>query len=159
MSDQNSGNNNYTNNSTKKRFILCFQGHKSYVNVAPTQTLANVRQLLHQCLDACQLPDEEYLFRIDGILVSSKQEGEHCAFEILERAATVALVPVSTLRKRKLVAESANETKEEKCDKSSEENASLKERHPRPTDDVFADKAGILHSPSPHLVAQLSKNP
>ena len=115
MSDQNSGKNTNTNtnNSTKKQFILCFQGQKSYVNVAPTQTLPNVCQLLHHCLDACQLPDEEYLFRLDGILISSKQEGEHCSFEILERAATVELVPVLTVRKRKLVAESANEAKEE----------------------------------------------
>jgi len=132
--------NNNDDNSipTKKQFILCFQGQRSYVSVAPTHTLVNVRQLLHHCLDACQLPDEDFLFRLDGILVSSKQEEDHVAFEILERDTTVELVPVSAVKKRKRVADNSHKKKRIKCDESSGQNPIVIKQHTQPANDVSA---------------------
>ena len=93
-----------------KEFIITSNGEACFVEVTSTSDLCDVRQLIIDEFDPEQLPSlsEQFAFKINGIRQSQKQEKRKNAFELLERGATVEIIPTRVNhdeRKRKIVNE------------------------------------------------------
>lgn len=83
-----------------KEFIVTSLGEEGYVEVKESDTLIEVRSLILDEFDEEQLPADEFTFKVNGIRISSKQEGRKLAFDLLMKQAKVELVPRS-IPKRK----------------------------------------------------------
>ena len=77
---------------TKREFILRSKGVDGYVEVSETDRLSDVRKLILEDFDEDQLPGPNFVFHVNEIRVSTKQEGRRLAYDILDQNANVEIV-------------------------------------------------------------------
>jgi hypothetical protein len=78
-----------------KELIVTSLGEDSYVDVHENDTLLQVRALILEELDEEQLPAKDFSFKVNGIRISSKQEGRKVVFDLLAKNAKIELVTKS----------------------------------------------------------------
>ena len=91
-----------------EQFIITSLSQKSYIDVLPETTLADVRQLIDDTWDDFQYP-EQFNFKIDELVISTKQEKDQLAFDIIEKGSVVELMPRPETKKRNWPEEGADE--------------------------------------------------
>lgn len=96
-----------------KEFVFESLGEGAYVEVTAEDTLSKVRELILEELDSEQLPaEQDFVFKVNGIRISTKQEARKTAFALIDNKAKVELVPKSI--KRKISNDETTETSESK---------------------------------------------
>jgi hypothetical protein len=91
-----------------KELILTSLGEDSYVDVKENDTLMQVWASVLEELDEEQLPAQDFSFKVNGIRISSKQEGRKLAFDLLANKAKIELVTKKTAEQSSLEEEPEN---------------------------------------------------
>lgn len=137
-----------------KDFIVTSMGEEGYVEVKETDTLIQVRSLILDEFDEDQLPAREFTFKMNGIRISSKQEGRKLAFELLSKQAKVELVPKIVLkRKADLPLEEPDSLKRAKT--SSLVTPTEGTRKEKDEQEQQIHQNGLLYKPSPLVLDQM----
>jgi hypothetical protein len=85
----------------QQQFIVISLSQKSYVSLQANATLADVRASILDTWDEFQYP-EQFNFKVDELLISTKQESDHLAFDIIKKGSLVELMPRPGSRKRNM---------------------------------------------------------
>ena len=70
---------------TKRLILECAYGVKGVIDTLETDTLANVREKIHEELDDDLIPSPAFGFHIDEIRISLKQEKKNRAWDVLSK--------------------------------------------------------------------------
>ena len=81
--------------ATQELIVTCLSDDGS-VEVNETDTLLQVRAFILEEWDEEQLPVKEFYFKVNGIRISSRQEGRTLTFDLLAKKAKIELMPKST---------------------------------------------------------------
>jgi hypothetical protein len=123
-------------------------GNKAAIEVSPKHTLADARTIMMEEFDDDMFPAPEWIFVIDGLRITRKQESRKSAWDYCGLGKEGAVVIRSPSYRRSLVSEDAPPTKRVKAEEA-----------PSHSENVEANANANDHTPhTPHSIAESHKS-